>query len=60
MEDFNKFTENTIPEKAILKDNTRLPKNFIEPMIRNASEKIRQGLRRPMEDMDILKIMKEV
>lgn len=59
-EELNKFSENISGEKGVSKDNTRLPKNFIETLINKHSYKLRNKIYESYENSDVIRLLKEL
>ena len=58
-EDKSRFSENVLADKAILKENTRLPENFVEVMMQKTAFNMRKTLFENYENSDHAKIIKE-
>jgi hypothetical protein len=56
----DKFSKNIIHDKVVLKENTRLPKNFIETLINKHSNKLRKKIYESYENSDVIKLLKEL
>jgi hypothetical protein len=59
----NEIDDNSIninSQKEVLKDNTRLPDNFLQNMIDINSQKVRRKIYESYENSDIVKLMKEL
>jgi hypothetical protein len=58
--DADENSKNINSIKEILKDNTRLPDNFVKNMMDINSQKIRRKIYQSYENSDIVKLMKEL
>jgi len=56
----DKFSKNITHDKAVIKENTRLPKNFIETLINKHSNKLRKKIYESYENSDVIKLLKEL
>jgi protein DGCR14 len=59
-DNMEKFSKNISNEKAVSKENTRLPKNFIETLINKHSHKLRKKIYESYENSDVIKLLKEL
>ena len=58
-EEKSRFSDNVVTEKAILKENTRLPENFVEHMMQKSAFNMRKAIFEHYENSDHAKILKE-
>ena len=57
---FEELNKNIILEKQVIKENTRLPQEFIDSMINTTSNSIKRKLFESYENSDVVKLLKEV
>ncbi len=57
---FEELSKNIIKEKQIIKENTRLPQEFIDSMIKMTSNQLKKKLFESYENSDVIKLLKEV
>lgn len=54
------LSENIKEERCVVKENTRLPENFVENMISLHNQKMKRRLFENYENSDLVKLMKEI
>ena len=57
---FEELSKNIIKEKQIIKENTRLPQEFIDSMIKMTSNQLKKKIFESYENSDVVKLIKEV
>lgn len=57
---FEELSKNIIKEKQVLKENTRLPQEFIDSMIKMTSNQLKKKIFESYENSDVVKLLKEV
>ena len=58
-EEKSRFSENIVIEKEIIKENTRLPENFVEGMMQKSAFNMRKSIFENYENSDHAKILRE-
>ncbi len=57
---FEELSKNIIKQKQIVKENTRLPREFVDEMIKMTSNQIKKKIFESYENSDVVKLLKEV
>ncbi len=57
---FEELSKNIIIEKQVVKENTRLPQEFINSMMKMTSNQLKKKFFESYENSDIVKLLKEV
>jgi hypothetical protein len=57
---YDELSKNISFERAVVRENTRLPKEFVEEMIKFSSNQRKKKLFESYENSDLVKLIKEV